>query len=636
MSQSPNDEQAESTGEWLQARNELSEMIKRGRSFSGKERNCCFLNTGQQRFATISAVSGLDFPDDGRAVASVDWDQDGDLDLWISNRNAPRIRLMRNNAQTENHFLALRLVGNGTTTNRDAIGARVEVVMKPSSSERLIQTLRAGEGFLSQSSKWLHFGLGDQAEIEKVVVHWPGGEKEEFTGVQVDQRVLLRQSSSRPEKIAPRNDQLALKPSIVLPQQLSRKTRVSLSTLLPMPSLTYQTADGSQHKIGFDSGKPLLVNLWASWCTPCVKELREFSAHESTLRSAGIDVLALSVDGLGDDKTSPQAATALLQKMNFPFSHGQANGELLDTLQRVHDDLVVLWKPLPIPTSFLIDAQGRLAVIYKGPVSIEQLLQDAKHESGGYVERLQNSACIPGQAIDNHRVKDIALQSEMRTRYRVAAQHRASGRLEEAITGYVAMLDRDPQSAIASGQLGSLALTQGKMKQAAEYCQQSLNIDPESAQVHNTMGLALAGLKKPKQAQHHYERAIEIQPLHTVAHNNLGSLFASQGKFPLAEKNFRKALEIDPKSAEAHTNLGSIHLVRKEFDEAASHYKSAIRIDPEYVEALNNLGGIYANEGHLEQAIACYRRALTINPNYQQARENLQRVLSRQRKSPPE
>ena len=69
MSQSPNDENAQSTDDWLRARDELSAMIKGGRSFSGRERNCCFLNTGQPRFATVSAVSGLDFADDGRALA---------------------------------------------------------------------------------------------------------------------------------------------------------------------------------------------------------------------------------------------------------------------------------------------------------------------------------------------------------------------------------------------------------------------------------------------------------------------------------------------------------------------------------------------------------------------------------------
>src|SRR5262245_66393159 len=101
-------------------------MLREGRSWSGRERNCFFLNTGGTRFANVSAVSGFDFPDDARAAALSDWDGDGDLDVWVSNRNAPRLRLLRNGA-TGSHYIALRLVGDGATTHRDAIGARVEV-----------------------------------------------------------------------------------------------------------------------------------------------------------------------------------------------------------------------------------------------------------------------------------------------------------------------------------------------------------------------------------------------------------------------------------------------------------------------------------------------------------------------------
>ena len=137
----------------------LSAMIDSGRSFSGQEHNCVFLNTRDGRFANLSAGSGLDFPDDGRALAVCDWDQDGDLDLWISNRNAPRLRLLLNEGNRNNHFLSLRLRGNGTSVNRDAIGARVELIPKAKGPHRLVRSLRGGEGFLAQSSKWLHFGL---------------------------------------------------------------------------------------------------------------------------------------------------------------------------------------------------------------------------------------------------------------------------------------------------------------------------------------------------------------------------------------------------------------------------------------------------------------------------------------------
>ena len=124
----------------------FAKMFGEGRSFSGHERNCCYLNPGNSsaaagKFANISAASGLDYPDDARAIILLDWDQDGDLDVWASNRNAPRLRLLRNEIPKSGNFINLSLVGNGTTTNRDAIGARVEIVVDPSEGKNM-PTLR--------------------------------------------------------------------------------------------------------------------------------------------------------------------------------------------------------------------------------------------------------------------------------------------------------------------------------------------------------------------------------------------------------------------------------------------------------------------------------------------------------------
>ena len=87
---------------------QLSKMIESGRAFSGNERNCVFINTGKSaeaggRFADISFASGIDYDDDGRAVAPVDWDHDGDMDIFISNRNAPRIRYLRNESKNDTY-----------------------------------------------------------------------------------------------------------------------------------------------------------------------------------------------------------------------------------------------------------------------------------------------------------------------------------------------------------------------------------------------------------------------------------------------------------------------------------------------------------------------------------------------------
>ena len=231
MSQSPEAPTETSEGKYFDAWRRLQALVRDGGSWSGHERNCCFLNVRRGPFANVSSVSGLDFPDDARGLATVDWDHDGDLDLWVTNRNAPRVRFLRNENANGNHFLAVRLQGNGATTNRDAIGARVEVHLaggarrSPQGSPpdspplTLAKTLRAGEGFLSQSSKWLRFGLGDAPGIERVVVRWPGGKAESFSDFEVDHHYRVVQGSGTARRWVPRPQNGQLRPSQpVMPQ----------------------------------------------------------------------------------------------------------------------------------------------------------------------------------------------------------------------------------------------------------------------------------------------------------------------------------------------------------------------------------------------------------------------------------
>ena len=146
-------------------------MLEQGRSLSGHERHCAFLNVGSQRFADVSAASGLDLLDDGRGVALADWDHDGRMDIWTTNRTAPWVRLLKNFSSDNNHFLAVKL--EGVRCNRDAIGARLKLKLSGGEPRSLYRSLRAGEGFVAQSTKWIVFGLGEDANIESLCVRWP-------------------------------------------------------------------------------------------------------------------------------------------------------------------------------------------------------------------------------------------------------------------------------------------------------------------------------------------------------------------------------------------------------------------------------------------------------------------------------
>ena len=281
----------------------MQKLLRQGHSYSGRERNCCFLNTGgsadvsRTRFATVSAGTSLDFPDDSRGQALCDWDHDGRVDFWITNRTGPRVRLMLNRYGTgENRSVALRLTGDGKSVNRDAIGARIEVYLKGIKTP-LLRTVTAGSGFLSQSSVWQHIGMGT-AGVARVVVKWPGSKPETFTGVAPGGFFDLKQGTGAAVKWTPPD-----KPS-VFPQALagtppaeddSGIARVVLLSALPVPESFLPAAPGK-------SG--LLLNLWSSTCPHCLAELRDWGSKIREWNAAGVKVVSWCVDADG-----PAAAT---------------------------------------------------------------------------------------------------------------------------------------------------------------------------------------------------------------------------------------------------------------------------------------------------------------------------------------
>jgi len=356
-------------------------MAQGGRSWSGRERNCAFLNLGGKSFANISSASGIDFPDDGRGAALCDWDLDGDLDLWTCNRSAPMLRLMRNDNESGHNWIAIGL--EGKDCNRDAIGARVEVHLK-GEEVPLLRTLRAGEAFLSQSSKWLHFGLGANAEIEKLAVRWPGhSQLEEFSDAAVDARFRLVQGSGKAKPWSPaKTAGSVLTSQLLVPPPSSDSVQVLTTTSVPVPQLSFTSFQGETKavKIGTikEPAAPVLLNLWASWCQPCLTELTEWKANAPALTRSGLQVYALSVDALNDTE-GPTKAMAAAAKLKLPFVVGLAPDLVPEKIQMLNDQLFEYRKPLPVPTTILINHYGQLEAVYKGSVSTERIIRDVSN-----------------------------------------------------------------------------------------------------------------------------------------------------------------------------------------------------------------------------------------------------------------
>ena len=527
------------------AMNTLQKMIEEGRSFSGNERNCCFVNTGSGRFATCSAVSGLDFADDGRALVSVDWDQDGDLDLWTSNRNAPRLRLMRNDMPVgSQRFLQLDLQGNGTTCNRDAIGARVVVTLDDARSTKLIRTLRAGDGFLSQSTGMVHFGLGE-ADVSALVVRWPGGDVESFSGAVANGRFRLVQGTAKAARAGFSKRNVVLAASEQVPAKPGT-VRVPLVSLLPLPRTSMCTAfDGSDKRIPYGNGKPTLIVSFASWCSACREELEELTKRKAKLDKAGIEVVALAVDGLGDEST-PREAQKLLKHLKFPYFAAQSKPEFAQLMTGYHHMLVALKRPLPVPCSFLVNAKGQMSVIYKGRVSIDQLLSDAADNPETLRERWVRAAPFTGRMLPQDTPLVSLRHQEANVRSAMGTWFANSNRASDAIDYFESALQLEPDFVAANEGLARLMERLKKPDEAIRYYTAAVKKDPQRADLHYNLGNVYARQEKAVPAIQCYENAIKVRPDYKEAHMNLGVVRLAQRQYSLAVRQFEKVLELDP------------------------------------------------------------------------------------------
>ena len=149
-----------------------------------------FRNLGGGRFEDVVSAAGAELarPVVGRGAAYADIDRDGDLDLVITENKGPA-RVFRNDLARGAHALRVKLIG--TTSNRDAIGARADVVRADGSATW--QVVKTGSSYLSQSELPLTFGLGAATSVRSLRITWPDGKMEPLGRVDADQAITVRE-----------------------------------------------------------------------------------------------------------------------------------------------------------------------------------------------------------------------------------------------------------------------------------------------------------------------------------------------------------------------------------------------------------------------------------------------------------
>src|ERR1700758_3128504 len=166
---------------------------------SYKEPRILFHNNGDGTFSDISASAGMGITTaaSSRGLAVGDLWNDGRISAVINNMNAAP-SLLVNQVKSANHWIAIHTVG--TKSNRDGIGARIRV---KTAARVLVDEVRSGSSYDSNSDMRVHFGLGSAAKIESVEIRWPSGLMERFANLAVDRIHTLTEGTGESEAKKP-------------------------------------------------------------------------------------------------------------------------------------------------------------------------------------------------------------------------------------------------------------------------------------------------------------------------------------------------------------------------------------------------------------------------------------------------
>ena len=590
----------------------LNKLIRAGHSFSGRERNCAFLNMGNGKYANISSVSGLDLIDDGRALAHCDWDWDGKPDFWTTNRTGPRIHFLHNQMESSNNFISIRL--KGTKSNRDAIGARIELIIGKGHPP-IIKTLQGGSGFLSQSSKWLHFGIAKVDSIEAIKVNWPGAEPEMFSGLKANNFYIITQGNPAPSLFIPPAPRVPLTDTGTVKIQPQRNARVVVLNPVPMPEITYVNSRGKTVSLDEHRGRPLLINLWTTWCPNCREEMLRWRHDKDKFSASAIPIISLCADEpIAEESKDHARILATANAINYPFPVGRIKRRSLETLNVLQKSFIGKQSDLPLPSSLLIDAKGNLAVIYKGPVSARQVTEDINLLGAGTDEILAGATPFSGKWLTPPKggpPRGIA------TRLVEYGMREVAEDYLERIIPLLKNPDPDPENEQARVLelsqchvfLGAIASDTRNHDKAISHYRKALLLTPGNNEARNDLISNLSKANRKEEALSETAILVSNKPSHDHL-LNASRLLRELGRKSEAIKTYRETLAIRS-SAEANFELANLLNDSGNSAEAIRHYRISLTLEPAWVLPANNLAWILATnkQGELRNGKEALRLA---------------------------
>jgi len=549
--------------------NAINQLIREDCSWAGRQPNVLYGRRGD-RYYDLSGVGGIDPEQDSRAFAFFDLEGDGCIDLAVKSRLGPQVRIFQNNCGTGRRRIGFAL--RGTKSNRDAVGARIEV-------DGQAKWVVAGSGYLSQHTKRIYFGLGDRGRAERVRITWPSGLVRDLPPLEAGSlyEVVEGNANIRKQPFRQRTEIGAGK--AIAEDNCSRLATTWMREPLPLP----------EKRQG-----PALFVLHAGETLP------QLSVPTQTLdlRAAPGDL---------------SAAYVLLRRYLFDYR-----------------------ARLSTPLWMLIDALGRIRKVYADTPDAAEVQADLRRADSATPDplalpfggtfygmpardyyKIGAAMLMAGygeRALPYLETASVRSPNNARTLHAIGRIHLEANRLREAREALERATALDPGLVEAWNDLGGVEAAGGHPREALRLYEQALALNPDLAYALVNAGQMEEKLNDLAAAERYYRRALATDPRSGDAANKLGLLLAKADRTEEARQLFEQAIAIKRNDTSAINNLAVLYARTGKMKDAIAALRYGIQVAPDEDLLYMNLSRIWLGIGDRQNARGIMQELLTRKP----------------------
>ncbi len=318
-----------------------------------------------------------------------------------------------------------------------------------------------------------------------------------------------------------------------------------------------------------------------------------------------------------DDPGDASVVRSFLAKEGLSFPILLGTRELAGIYNIIYRYLFDRRRDLALPTSLLINREGLIAKVYRGPVNSERLLEDLKSVPESAAPRMRRALPFEGTLY-----QDVFQRNDFT--YGVALFQR--GYLDQAAASFQQVIAAKPQEPEAYYNLGTLYLRKNALGDARKYLEQTVKLRPDYPEAWNNLGMVAGQEGKSDEAIRNFQQSLSLRPSYVTALLNLGNLYRRQGAVEEAERLLIRALEMEPDNPETNYSLGMLYARQEQLERASNYLERAVSMRPDYPDALNNLGVLFVREERYPEAKERFESCIRVAPTYDQAYLNLARL----------